>query len=32
MFLIECIIALLYELPSFIDLIIRHALYILSAL
>ena len=32
MFFLECILALAYELPSFIDLIVRHALEILSAL
>ena len=32
MFLLECIYALLQELPSFIDIVVRHALSILGAL
>ena len=32
MFALDCILALLAQLPSFLDLIVRHALEILSAL
>ena len=32
MFLLECVYALLAEIPSFIDIIVRHALNILGAL
>jgi len=32
MYILECIYALLYELPSFLDIIIRHAIGILSAM
>lgn len=32
MFVLECIYALLAEIPSFIDIILRHALSILGAL
>ena len=32
MFALECVLALLKELPSFIDIIVRHAIEILSAM
>ena len=32
MFLLECILALAVELPSFIDILVRYAISILSAL
>ena len=32
MLILECILALVYELPGFLDIIVRHALSILSAL
>ena len=32
MLILECIYALLLELPSFVDIVVRHALDILSAL
>jgi len=32
MFILECIYALLAELPSFVDIIIRHAVSILNAM
>ena len=32
MFILECIYALLAELPSFVDIIVRHAIGILSAM
>jgi hypothetical protein len=32
MFFMECVLALAKELPSFLDLIVRHALQILSAI
>jgi len=32
MFALECILALAKELPAFLDLIVRHALSILSTL
>jgi len=32
MFVLECIYALLAEIPSFIDMIVRHAISILGAL
>jgi len=32
MFLLDCILAILKEFPSFIDVIIRHALSILGVL
>jgi len=32
MFVLECILALAKEFPSFVDLVVRHALSILSAM
>jgi hypothetical protein len=32
MFFMDCMLALIKELPSFIDLIVRHGIEILSAL
>jgi hypothetical protein len=32
MFFVECILKLLEELPSFVDLVVRHAISILSAM
>jgi len=32
MFILDCIYALLAEIPSFVDLIVRHAISILGAL
>ena len=32
MFILECILALLKEFPSFLDIVVRHAIEILSAL
>jgi len=32
MFFLECVLALINELPSFLDIIVRHALNILGAL
>jgi hypothetical protein len=32
MFVLDCILALAKELPSFLDLLVRHALEILSAM
>ena len=32
MFILECILALLAELPSFVDIVVRHAIDILSAM
>ena len=32
MYFLECIYALLYELPSFLDVIVRRAVEILSAM
>ena len=32
MFLLECVLALLKEFPGFLDIVVRHAIEILSAM